>query len=169
MQTKSVVIEKLQAHPEVHRLAKRHRKVDGAYLYDPSGVHGDDERDFCGECGYYLARHLRRKYRKRNDRHEGYPCELRREFDGSQQDGVRYCEFCGVRLDYPFTDHCAEQLLWGMENESAPSAESPEDADIMLMLADHAEAAEQDFVSRFEAVADHYLRQFPPGMEAAHA
>ncbi|WP_040616188.1 hypothetical protein [Roseibium sp. TrichSKD4] len=70
---------------------------------------GDEGNEWCGTCGYYKVRNLRRRDRRRQGDYfldGGWRAEC---------DHFPCCAGCGVELDIIPTDYCIEELICNFE------------------------------------------------------
>lgn len=123
-------------------VAKGYAKKEGYYIQAKNETFGniDEGGDWCFECGRAKCRNLRRHNRK-----AGWVlCG-----NDGEEDGPRWCDGCGARLDYTFTEYAAEvELLEVFPNNPF----RPDDAEACdaIILIDQALDDEGELASAFE-------------------
>lgn len=94
--------ELLDIAPAIRAIAEPFPVKNHHWISTPDGDLGSE---WCGDCGYYMVRHLRRRDKKQ-----------RRDYllDGgwrTESDHTCWCAGCGMRLDCCLTDYGANEEL----------------------------------------------------------
>lgn len=109
----------------------------------------EDLGDYCRGCGRAVTRHLRRRERNRS---------LRSEYilDGgwrTESDGPRYCEGCGVKLDFALTDYGVTSELEHFAHYGVRPG-STDDARCLLEVLTQLQHAKADQLALADVAAD---------------